>query len=49
MLTMVYGDFDGPMRRKNKANQSQSRLAPRPAMGVENKANRRPSAGNPKH
>ncbi len=24
MLTMVYGDFDGPRRRKNKAKQSQS-------------------------
>ena len=32
---MVYGDYDGPRLRKNKANQSQSQLAPRPALGVE--------------
>jgi len=34
---MVYGDFNGPGRRKTKPIQSQSRLAPRPALGVEEK------------
>jgi len=36
------GDYDNKPAsgaEKNKPNQSQSRLAPRPALGVENKAN----------
>jgi len=33
MLTMVYGDFDGPRRQKNKAKQSQS-----PAFGRKSEA-----------
>jgi len=36
ILTMVYGVFDGPRQRKNKANSK------------PNKANRQPLAGNPK-
>jgi len=35
IMTMVYRDLKVPGRRKNKAKQSQSRLAPRPALGVE--------------
>jgi hypothetical protein len=39
MIIRVYGDFDGFWRfwaRKIKAKQTQSRLAPRPVLGVEN-------------
>jgi len=31
-----YEEFHALGRRKNKANQTQFRLAPRPALGVEN-------------
>jgi hypothetical protein len=32
---MTCGDFGSLDQRKNKPNQSQSQLAPRPALGVE--------------
>ena len=34
---MVYGDFDGPGRRKNKPKQTQSRLAPSTAGRLKNR------------
>jgi len=38
MIVRIYGDFDDFWwfeTVKNKANQTQSKLAPRPALGVE--------------